>query len=126
MTAISQVAGRTFVVVARDATVKEGTSSPVGWWASGVHELSFTECRVPAAPLIGTEVRGGAQLLWVLDEGCTTIPALSTGLAQGSIDKWLRSAFGRSIGQYQAIQFNLSDIRVWAHTAGLTYYEARG
>ncbi len=103
--------------------------SKVGWSASDTHELSFVDCRVPAANLLGEEGRGYAQFLQILDEGRIAIAALSTGLAQGCIDECRRyaaerHAFGRSIGQYQAIQFKLADMEVRAHTARLAYYEA--
>src|SRR5689334_19695897 len=84
--------------------------SKVGWNASDTRELSFADCRVPVANLVGTRGRGYAQFLSILDEGRVAIAALAVGLAQGCIDECLRyvherSAFGRTIGTYQAIQF---------------------
>lgn len=103
--------------------------SKVGWSASDTHELSFVDCRVPAANLLGVEGRGYAQFLQILDEGRIAIAALATGLAQGCIDECRRyvterRTFGRAIGQYQAIQFTLADMEVRAHTARLAWYEA--
>src|SRR6202034_1641018 len=43
--------------------------SKVGWNASDTHELSFTDCRVPEANLLGQPGRGYAQFLQTLDEG---------------------------------------------------------
>ena len=43
--------------------------SKVGWQCSDTHELSFTECRVPAANLLGERGRGYAQFLATLDDG---------------------------------------------------------
>ncbi|MFI6322606.1 acyl-CoA dehydrogenase family protein [Nonomuraea sp. NPDC050556] len=103
--------------------------SKVGWNASDTRELSFTDCRVPAANLLGERGRGYAQFLQTLDEGRIAIAALSVGLAQGCIDESLRyvrerQAFGHPIGHYQAIQFKVADMEVRAHTARLAYYHA--
>lgn len=103
--------------------------SKVGWSASDTHELSLMDCRVPEENLLGTEGRGYAQFLQILDEGRIAIAALATGLAQGCVDECLgyvaqRRTFGRAIGQYQAIQFMVADMEVRAHTARLAWYEA--
>ncbi|GAA2771761.1 MULTISPECIES: acyl-CoA dehydrogenase family protein [Nonomuraea] len=103
--------------------------SKVGWNASDTRELSFTDCRVPAANLLGERGRGYAQFLQTLDEGRIAIAALSVGLAQGCVDESLRyvrdrRAFGHPIGHYQAIQFKVADMEVRAHTARLAYYHA--
>ena len=103
--------------------------SKVGWCASDTHELSFTDCRVPAANLVGERGRGYAQFLQILDEGRIAIAALSVGLAQGCVDESVRyakqrSAFGHVIGDYQAIQFKIADMKLRAHTARLAYYDA--
>ncbi|MCW0212240.1 MAG: acyl-CoA dehydrogenase family protein [Pseudonocardia sp.] len=103
--------------------------SKVGWLASDTHELFFDDVRVPAANLLGTQGRGYAQFLSILDEGRVAIAALSVGLAQGCVDESLRyaherEAFGSPIGKYQAIQFKIADMEVRAHTARLAYYAA--
>jgi short/branched chain acyl-CoA dehydrogenase len=103
--------------------------SKVGWNCSDTHELSFSDCRVPAANLLGERGRGYAQFLSILDEGRIAIAALATGLAQGCVDESLRyaqtrQAFGRPIGANQAIAFKLADMEVRAHTARLAYYDA--
>ncbi|MEU5864134.1 acyl-CoA dehydrogenase family protein [Nonomuraea sp. NPDC047529] len=103
--------------------------SKVGWNASDTRELSFSDCRVPAANLLGERGRGYAQFLQTLDEGRIAIAALSVGLAQGCVDECLkyvrdRKAFGHPIGHYQAIQFKIADMEVRAHTARLAYYHA--
>ncbi|HEX6919515.1 MAG TPA: acyl-CoA dehydrogenase family protein [Actinomycetes bacterium] len=105
--------------------------SKVGWNASDTRELSFTDCRVPAANLLGERGRGYAQFLSTLDEGRIAIAALGVGLAQGCVDESVRyarerEAFGRPIGANQAIQFKIADMEVRAHTARLAYYDAAG
>ncbi|MEU6080697.1 acyl-CoA dehydrogenase family protein [Streptomyces sp. NPDC047108] len=103
--------------------------SKVGWNASDTRELSFTDCRVPAANLVGELGRGYAQFLRILDEGRIAISALATGLAQGCVDESLsyaktREAFGKPIGENQAIQFKLADMEMRAHTARLAWRDA--
>ncbi|MEH0845107.1 acyl-CoA dehydrogenase family protein [Micromonospora sp. CPCC 205711] len=103
--------------------------SKVGWNASDTHELTFDDCRVPAANLLGERGRGFAQFLRILDEGRIAIAALAVGLAQGCVDESIkyakeRHAFGQPIGNYQAIQFKIADMELKAHTARLAYYDA--
>ncbi|WP_433388996.1 acyl-CoA dehydrogenase family protein [Micromonospora sp. KLBMP9576] len=109
-------------------TVAPGYSK-VGWNASDTHELTFDDCRVPAANLLGERGRGFAQFLRILDEGRIAIAALAVGLAQGCVDESVRyarerQAFGQPIGNYQAIQFKIADMEMKAHTARLAYYDA--
>jgi alkylation response protein AidB-like acyl-CoA dehydrogenase len=103
--------------------------SKVGWCSSDTHELSFVDCRVPVANLLGTRGRGYAQFLSILDEGRIAIAAVSVGLAQGCVDESVRyakdrQAFGRAIGEYQAIQFTIANMEARVHTARLAYYAA--
>ncbi|MDI3404327.1 acyl-CoA dehydrogenase family protein [Streptomyces cavernicola] len=103
--------------------------SKVGWNASDTRELSFADVRVPVENLLGTEGRGYAQFLRILDEGRIAISALATGLAQGCVDESLRyakerRAFGRPIGDNQAIQFKLADMEMKAHTSRLAWRDA--
>ena len=111
-------------------TVAPGYSK-VGWCASDTHELVLSDVRVPYANLLGQRGRGFAQFLQTLDEGRVAIAALATGLAQGCVDESLsyarqREAFGRPIGDFQAIQFKLADMEMRAHTARLAWYDAAG
>jgi short/branched chain acyl-CoA dehydrogenase len=103
--------------------------SKVGWNASDTRELSFSDVRVPAANLLGEEGRGYAQFLRILDEGRVAIAALATGLAQGCVDESVayarqREAFGRPIGDNQAIQFKIADMEMRAHMARIGWRDA--
>src|SRR3982750_236499 len=103
--------------------------SKVGWNASDTRELSFSAVRVPEENLVGERGRGYAQFLRILDEGRIAIAALSVGLAQGCVDESVRyagqrEAFGRPIGNYQAVQFMIADMEMRAHTARGGYYDA--
>ena len=105
------------------------TYSKVGWLASDTHEVALLDCRVPAENMLGPEGRGYSQFLEVLDEGRIGVAAIAVGLAQGCIDESIRygaerEAFGRRIGEYQAIQFKIADMEARAHTARLAYMQA--
>jgi short/branched chain acyl-CoA dehydrogenase len=101
----------------------------IGWRASDTHELSFSDCRVPEENLLGERGKGYAQFLHTLDDGRIAIAALAVGLSQGCLDESLkyateREAFGRAIGEFQAIQFKIADMRVAVETARLATYRA--
>ena len=103
--------------------------SKVGWCASDTHPLHLDDVRVPRENLLGERGKGFAQFLRTLDEGRIAIAALATGLAQGCVDESLayareRRAFGRPIGDFQAISFKLADMETRAYTARLAWYDA--
>jgi len=103
--------------------------SKVGWNASDTHPLTFADVRVPADHLLGERGRGYASFLRTLDEGRVAISALAVGAAQGCVDEAVRyakerTAFGRSIGEYQAIAFMIAEMQARTHTARLAYYHA--
>jgi butyryl-CoA dehydrogenase len=103
--------------------------SKVGWHASDTHELAFSDVRAPAANLLGERGRGYANFLHILDEGRIAIAALAVGLAQACVDESVkfaneRHAFGRPIGNNQAIAFKIADMEMRTHTARLAYYQA--
>ncbi|WP_026930022.1 acyl-CoA dehydrogenase family protein [Glycomyces tenuis] len=103
--------------------------SKVGWRASDTRPVYFDGCRVPAGHLVGERGRGLGQFLELLDSGRVALAALATGMAQGCLDEALahakeREAFGRPIGDNQAIAFMLADMRLRSHTARLAYRDA--
>ncbi|MGY1651048.1 acyl-CoA dehydrogenase family protein [Geodermatophilus sp. SYSU D01119] len=101
----------------------------VGWHASDTHPLSFDDVRVPEENLLGQRGRGYANFLSILDEGRIAIAALSVGAAQGCVDESVRyarerSAFGRPIGQNQAIAFKIARMEARVVAARAAYYDA--
>ncbi|MFZ0415547.1 MAG: acyl-CoA dehydrogenase family protein [Candidatus Acidiferrales bacterium] len=93
-------------------------------------ELSLTDCRVPVANRLGEEGQGLRVALEALDGGRVGIAAQSVGLAQGAFEAAVkyakqRRAFGKTIGEFQAIQFMLADMQTEIEAArGLMYYAA--
>jgi short/branched chain acyl-CoA dehydrogenase len=101
----------------------------LGWRSSDTHELSFEGCRAPREHLVGERGRGLGQCLAALDDGRISIAALSVGLSQGCLDASVayakeREAFGRPIGNYEAIAFKLADMHAAVEAARLLTYRA--
>ena len=101
----------------------------VGWHASDTRELAFSDLRVPVENTLGEVGAGFRQFLQTLDDGRIAIAALATGLIQGCVDECVRyagerTAFGRPIGEHQAIAFKIADLEVAAQTSRHLYYSA--
>jgi short-chain 2-methylacyl-CoA dehydrogenase len=101
----------------------------MGWRHSDTRELSFNDCRVPEENLLGNRGEGFKNFLRILDDGRIAIAALAVGLAQGCVDECLgyvheRSAFGKQIGSFQAIQFKVADMAMKTELARSAYYRA--
>lgn len=101
----------------------------MGWNASDTRPLSFSDCRVPEANLLGPRGAGFKQFLHILDIGRIGVAAMGVGLAQGALDQALayakeRRAFGRPIAKFQAIQGKLADMATEIEAARLLVYKA--
>jgi alkylation response protein AidB-like acyl-CoA dehydrogenase len=101
----------------------------LGMRASETSEVLFDECRVPADRILGEEGQGFVNALQVLDAGRIGIAALSVGLAQGAYEAALRyarerTAFGKTINRFQAIQWKLADNVTRIEAARLLTYRA--
>ena len=101
----------------------------LGLRASDTSEIIFTDCRVPAANLLGPEGEGFTGSLAILDGGRISIAALALGMAQGALDAATRYAkqrkqFGKAISEFQAIQFKLADMATEVEAARLLVYQA--
>ena len=101
----------------------------MGWNASDTRPLSFDDCRVPEANLLGPRGDGFKQFLHLLDGGRIGVAAMGVGLAQGALDEALayakeRQAFGKPISKFQAIQAKIADISAEIEAARLLTYKA--
>ncbi len=101
----------------------------MGWNASDTRPLSFDDCRVPEANLLGPRGAGLRQFLKVLDSGRIGVAAMGVGLAQGALDEAIkysgeRKAFGQPIGQFQTIGAKLADMATEIEAARLLTYKA--
>ena len=101
----------------------------MGWHASDTHGLTFTDCRVPAANLLGERGRGFANFLSSLDDGRVAIAALAVGVIEACLEASVtyanqRTSFGRPIGSNQAVAFKCADLAVMAASARALTYDA--
>jgi len=93
-------------------------------------EIILNDCLVPASNRLGEEGQGLKIALSALDGGRIGIAALAVGLAQAALDESTqyaraRKAFGKSIGEFQAIQWMLADMHTEIEAArGLLYHAA--
>ena len=101
----------------------------MGWRASDTRELSFQDCTVPEGNLLGERGKGFHQFLEILDGGRISVSAMAVGLAQGAYDLARayareREQFGRSIAEFQAVQFALADMATEIDAGRLLTYRA--
>src|ERR671923_1977778 len=101
----------------------------MGWNASDTRPLSFEDCRVPEANLLGRRGEGFKQFLQILDGGRIGVAAMGVGLAQGALDEAIsyakeRRAFGQPISKFQTIQAKLADMSAEIEAARLLTYKA--
>ena len=89
----------------------------MGWKSQPTAQVQFDDCRIPAENLVGEEGRGFSYAMAGLDGGRLNIAACSLGAAQSALSQTLaymgeRKAFGKSIDQFQALQFRLADMEI--------------
>jgi alkylation response protein AidB-like acyl-CoA dehydrogenase len=94
-------------------------------------EITLTDVRVPVSQLVGgVEGTGMKQVLSALEWGRVNIAARSVGIAQRAHEEALgyarqRKAFGKTIGDFQAIQLQLASMATTLQAARLmTYWSA--
>jgi alkylation response protein AidB-like acyl-CoA dehydrogenase len=101
---------------------KEGSRS------SETAELSFEDCVIPAENLVGGREGAFRDILKTLVEGRVAIAAGATGVARAAFEAALRYAkervaFGRPIGQFQAIGFKLADMATFIEISRTMIYK---
>ncbi|WHX39343.1 acyl-CoA dehydrogenase family protein [Mesobacillus sp. AQ2] len=101
----------------------------MGLNASNTTQLVMEDVHVPVENLLGKKGEGFKQFLVTLDGGRIGIGAMAVGVAQAAYEKALKYAkerqqFGRSISQFQAIQFKLADMAMKIELARNMVYKA--
>ena len=94
----------------------------MGWLAQPTSQVQFDDCVIPAENLLGEEGRGFAYAMAGLDGGRLNIAAGALGGAQAALDQTIRymgerKAFGKTIDQFQALQFRLAEMEVALQSA---------
>lgn len=92
-------------------------------------QVLFDGARIPAAQLIGDEGAGMRVALSALDAGRLGIAAVATGIAQAALAHAVayakeREQFGRTIGEFQGMQFLLADMAADVERARASYLMA--
>jgi alkylation response protein AidB-like acyl-CoA dehydrogenase len=96
----------------------------LGLRGSNTVPLVFEDCRVPANALLGEEGMGFRIAMMALDGGRIGIAAQAVGIATAALEAAIdyagqRHAFGKPIGEFQAIQWMLADSRTELDAARL-------
>jgi short-chain 2-methylacyl-CoA dehydrogenase len=101
----------------------------LGIRASSTCELILDDCKVPKSNVIGELGKGYKIAIETLNEGRIGIGAQMAGLAQGALDHALayakqRKQFGKTIAEFQGVQFDLAEMAVEVEAARLMVYNA--
>jgi alkylation response protein AidB-like acyl-CoA dehydrogenase len=101
----------------------------LGIRASSTTEILFENCRIPASSVVGEVGKGYKIAIETLNEGRIGIGAQMVGLAQGALDHSLRyvkerEQFGRPIGDFQGVQFQVAEMATQIEAARLMVYNA--
>jgi len=101
----------------------------LGLRASSTCELLLDNCEVPAENLLGEPGKGYKIAIETLNEGRIGIGAQMLGLAEGAWGHAVRYAkerrqFGKTIAEFQAVQFSLAQMATDIEAARLLVYNA--
>ena len=101
----------------------------MGWRAQPTAQVQFDDCKIPSDNLIGDEGHGFRYAMAGLDGGRLNIAASALGGAQSALTLTLaymgeRKAFGKTIDQFQALQFQLADMEVKLQSARIFLHQA--
>ncbi len=101
----------------------------LGIRASSTCELIFENCEVPESNVLGEIGKGYKIAIETLNEGRIGIGAQMIGIAGGAYEATLkyiksREQFGKAIGQFQGVQFQIAQMRIELEAARLMVYNA--
>ena len=94
-----------------------GLEQKMGWKSQPTRQVQMDDVKIPANNLLGEEGKGFSYAMAGLDGGRLNISACSLGAAQTALNSTLvymseRKAFGKSIDQFQALQFRLAEMEI--------------
>jgi len=101
----------------------------LGLRASSTCELILDNCAVPKSNVLGEVGKGYKIAIETLNEGRIAIGAQMIGLARGALDHAIayakqRKQFGKTIGEFQGVQFELAKMAIEVEAARLLVYNA--
>ena len=121
-----------FVVEKSDEGVSFGApEKKLGIKGSPTCEVYLDNVRIPADRMIGAEGTGFATAMKTLDHTRVTIAAQAVGVAQGALDYALgyikeRKQFGKTISEFQGIEWMVADMGMKIEAARQLTYAAAG
>jgi short-chain 2-methylacyl-CoA dehydrogenase len=100
----------------------------LGWAASDVRAIDYTDVRVPSSALLGTEGRGYREALSLVTWARLPLSAMGVGVMQGCVDatlQWVqeRRSFGSALGSHQSVAFDLADMYAKLETGRSVTYD---
>ncbi len=118
-----------FLVDPKTAGIEIRKINKLGIRATSSFEVFYTDVRVPRSSILGRQDYGFYDLLPMLNNERILVAAICLGLAQAAFHDALeyakqRQAFGRPIGQFQALQHELARTRTDIELATLITYKA--
>src|SRR5438552_4090846 len=101
----------------------------LGLRASSTCELILDNCAVPRANVLGEVGKGYKIAIETLNEGRIAIGSQMIGLARGALEHAIayakeRKQFGKTIGEFQGVQFQLAKMATEVEAARLLVYNA--
>jgi len=101
----------------------------LGIRASSTCEVLLEDCKVPKENVLGEVGKGYKVAIETLNEGRIGIGAQMIGIAQGALDAAVsctqeREQFGKSISDFQGVQFQLAKMATDIETARLLVYNS--
>jgi alkylation response protein AidB-like acyl-CoA dehydrogenase len=101
----------------------------LGIRASATSEIVFEDYKCPIENRLGEEGQGFKIAMTVLDAGRIGIGAQALGIAEAAYEDSLqyareREAFGKKIGQFQGVSFQLADMKTRIEASRLLLYQA--
>ena len=109
--------------------IRDKKEPKLGIRASATSELVFEDYRCPGQNMIGKEGEGFKIAMTVLDAGRIGIASQALGIAEAAYEASVayakeREAFGKKIGQYQGISFQLADMKTRIEASRLLIYQS--
>jgi butyryl-CoA dehydrogenase len=105
------------------------TEDKLGICASSTTELVFDNCEIPEGNMLGKRGEGFKIAMHTLDGGRVGIAAQALGIAQAALDESVKYAkerkqFGKSLSDFQAIQWMIADMATEIEASRLLVYQA--
>lgn len=118
-----------FAVPAKSAGVTSTVLRSMAMQGTPCYSVRLERVDVPASAVVGDVDRGLQQLMTALNGERITAAAVTNGVARGAIDAAVararsRTAFGKPIGQFQAVQHRLAACAVQTELAWSAVLEA--